>query len=137
MIIIRIDVDGAQEIIGKLSVLQASLKSFRSAFDGIGRIMQNNEEDTIPVRGGGARASIRTVTSSMSAITSAGNANRKSHAGGVYVHKLEEGGGATGSYGPHRISATHFALRALEESVPFAIQRIEAEITTKIAQAGL
>lgn len=136
-ITIRIEVSGAQEIIGKLSVLQASLKSFRAAFDDIGRVMFNNEEDTIPVRGGGAKASMRLSTTNMQATVAAGGANRRTGAGGIYVHKLESGGGASGSYGPHRMHATHFAQRALGQSVPFAIQRIEVEVDTKIAQAGL
>lgn len=137
MINIRITVSGAQEIIGKLSVLQVSLKSFKSAFKDIERIMQNNMEDEIPVRGGGARASIRSSSTNMQATTKAGGSNRKTGAGGIYVHKLDQGGGASGSYGPHRMHATHFAEITLVKSTPFAINRIEAEVATKIAQAGL
>lgn len=137
MINISVRVEGRDELIVKLRVFKASLKTFDDAFDRIGLKMLEYGRENAPVFGGASKAKHKESHSAMEATVKVGGAGRRSHAGGIYVAKVHFGGGATGSYGPHYISPNPWLYESLDRAVPFALKTIESEVETKIKQAGL
>lgn len=137
MILIRVDVEGADEVASKLMRFKASLRDFSSAFNSIGTLMFDNAMDEAPVFTGALKGSHQLKSTNMQATVKAGGSNRRSHGGGIYVKTQHDGGGATGMYGPHKINANPWLTRALAQSKARAIAIIEEHIDIKIAQAGL
>ncbi|MBY4400728.1 hypothetical protein HQO26_05305 [Rhodococcus fascians] len=116
---------------------KASLRQFGDAFDTIGSNMLDNAMDEAPEYTGALKGSHRLKSTNMQATVKAGGAGKRSHGGGIYVATQHNGGGATGSYGPHRINANPWLDRALASSTPRAINTIEQEVQKKAAAAGL
>ena len=137
MIDISITVEGAEEIIAKLTKLEGSLRDFSGAFNRIGGFMFDTAVEEAPEYTGALIGSHRMKSTNMQATVKAGGAGRRSHGGGIYVATQHNGGGATGSYGPHRINANPWLDRALISSTPRAIAIIEEEVAEKIREAGL
>ena len=137
MIDISISVEGTEEIIAKLTKLQRSLRDFSGAFNRIGGFMFDTAVEEAPEYTGALIGSHRMKSTNMQATVKAGGAGRRSHGGGIYVAKQHNGGYATGMYGPHKVGPNPWLDRTLIKSEPFAVQIIEAEVDTKIKEAGL
>lgn len=137
MLHIRVDVEGVSETVTALMKFKASLRNFSDAFDSIGTNMFDNAMDEAPEFTGALKGSHSLKSTNMQATVKAGGSNRRSHGGGIYVSTIHNGGGASGSYGPHLIFANRWLYRALEESTPRAISIIEQHIDIKIAESGL
>lgn len=107
------------------------VRDLSDAWNRIGAAIAEDAAQLVPVRTGRLQRNIRQSTSKKWAAVRAGGARVP------YADKIEYGGWATGSYGPHYIAPQPFLHPARERNMGYANQQILLELMRLADGAGL
>lgn len=129
--IIDVDVQGVEVIVGKLNVFKANSRRLRPAFDDIAERAMTTGFAIAPVYSGSTRKSMKSRASNMAAKVSAGGSKKKSHGGGIYV-KMNHAGTRWDPQAPYP-----WLYYTLSRTRAFAVARLQREVELRKEEAGL
>lgn len=130
-ITIEIELDGKDELVGKLTAFQASSRRLKPAFEQITSRALVMGRFQAPRYSGKTRSSLKGKSANLKSTVKAGNGSYNSHGGGIYVRMNHFGTRWDGQ------TPNPWLYRTLSKTTTFAVQRVRRELLKRKEEAGL